>query len=464
MTELATDAFRTVGPGDAIPNDFVVPYYLDDRKVRISVARVDGRLYAFDDLCTCTDQACPLSGGLLTGTTIMCQCHGSRFDIATGAVINGPATEALNLYEVQEVEGSFKSEPDRWPARGKRLSGDAERKGRGAALFLDDPAPAMTSSAPSWFATGSPAFRSRGRRRRQGVRVQERGPRPPLRPRRPDEGQRTPSGGREADRRGLHRSHVPLSQRKPARQHRPDRRSRTRCRQRVRARRDMRFERASRRFGQFEPVRRDSRRGCRPDLGKGRARARRSCCSAGDTTPTWLNGTGGLSRLLADAIRFVTSLAMYRRFSGRRPCSSRIVSTRSVALVEASAAIRPFGEVAFLVERLIQAAMERGLQTRDGRWPGDGRSASCERSSHPQHRRDAVCRGRGRRVRIPPLREPGRAAARDAPALPRQPGQLGPDAHRRARRRARGDPGRLPRRRLLQRRVEPHDRRRRPGR
>ena len=41
MTELATDTFRAVGPADAIPNDFVVPYYLDDRKRRISVARVD---------------------------------------------------------------------------------------------------------------------------------------------------------------------------------------------------------------------------------------------------------------------------------------------------------------------------------------------------------------------------------------------------------------------------------------
>jgi 3-phenylpropionate/trans-cinnamate dioxygenase ferredoxin component len=48
-----------------------------------------------------------LSGGLLTGTTIMCQCHGSRFDITTGAVINGPATEPLNRYEVQEVDGSI---------------------------------------------------------------------------------------------------------------------------------------------------------------------------------------------------------------------------------------------------------------------------------------------------------------------------------------------------------------------
>jgi 3-phenylpropionate/trans-cinnamate dioxygenase ferredoxin component len=107
MTELVADAFRTVGPGDAIPSDFVAPYYLDDLKRRISVARVGHRLYAFDDLCTCADQACPLSGGLLTETTIMCQCHGSRFDIATGAVINGPASEALRVYDVQETEGSI---------------------------------------------------------------------------------------------------------------------------------------------------------------------------------------------------------------------------------------------------------------------------------------------------------------------------------------------------------------------
>ena len=108
MTELVTDAFRTIGPEDAIPNDFVVPYYLNDRKQRIAIARVDGRLYAFDDLCTCADAACPLSGGLLTGSTIMCQCHGSRFDITSGAVINGPANNALNVYEVDEVEGSIR--------------------------------------------------------------------------------------------------------------------------------------------------------------------------------------------------------------------------------------------------------------------------------------------------------------------------------------------------------------------
>ena len=107
MTEVAADRFRTLDPSDAIADDSVVPYYLEDRKLRISIARIGGRLYAFDDLCTCNDEPCPLSGGLLTGTTVMCQCHGSRFDVATGAVLDGPATEALHVYEVQEVAGDI---------------------------------------------------------------------------------------------------------------------------------------------------------------------------------------------------------------------------------------------------------------------------------------------------------------------------------------------------------------------
>ena len=107
MSEQATARFRTLDVRDAILDDCVVPYYLDDRKRRVAIARVDDRLYAFDDLCTCTDEPCPLSGGLLTGTTIMCQCHGSRFDIGTGAAIAGPATEALTVYEVQEVDGAI---------------------------------------------------------------------------------------------------------------------------------------------------------------------------------------------------------------------------------------------------------------------------------------------------------------------------------------------------------------------
>jgi len=107
-TQVPTDSLRTIGRSKEIPNEFVVAYYLQDRKLRVSIARVKDRLYAFDDLCTCSEASCPLSGGLLNGTTIMCQCHGSRFDITSGAVINGPATKALNVYEVEETDDSVR--------------------------------------------------------------------------------------------------------------------------------------------------------------------------------------------------------------------------------------------------------------------------------------------------------------------------------------------------------------------
>jgi nitrite reductase/ring-hydroxylating ferredoxin subunit len=108
MTQLEADLFRTLDQSAAVPDDDVRVYYLGDRKLRISIARVDGRLYAFDDLCTCTEQPCPLSGGLLTGTTLMCQCHGSRFELSTGAVINGPATAPLHTYAVREDDGEIR--------------------------------------------------------------------------------------------------------------------------------------------------------------------------------------------------------------------------------------------------------------------------------------------------------------------------------------------------------------------
>ena len=37
----------------------------------------------------------------------MARFDGSRFDISTGAVINGPATDALTVYEVQDTEAGI---------------------------------------------------------------------------------------------------------------------------------------------------------------------------------------------------------------------------------------------------------------------------------------------------------------------------------------------------------------------
>ena len=56
---------------------------------RVNVANADGHLYAFDDACTHT--RCSLAQGTLIGTTVTCACHGSQFDVTTGAVLRGPA-------------------------------------------------------------------------------------------------------------------------------------------------------------------------------------------------------------------------------------------------------------------------------------------------------------------------------------------------------------------------------------
>jgi nitrite reductase/ring-hydroxylating ferredoxin subunit len=71
---------------------------------RSSAARADGRLYAFGDLCT--------HGNLPPASRAAdrhCQRHGSRFDITTGAILNGPAAEPLDVYEVKEVGGEIQA-------------------------------------------------------------------------------------------------------------------------------------------------------------------------------------------------------------------------------------------------------------------------------------------------------------------------------------------------------------------
>ncbi|MFQ5957320.1 MAG: Rieske (2Fe-2S) protein [Candidatus Brocadiales bacterium] len=51
----------------------------------ILVARVKGRLYAMGDKCT--HLGCSLSEGQLEGSVVTCPCHGTRFDITSGKVI-----------------------------------------------------------------------------------------------------------------------------------------------------------------------------------------------------------------------------------------------------------------------------------------------------------------------------------------------------------------------------------------
>jgi nitrite reductase/ring-hydroxylating ferredoxin subunit len=94
-------------------NDFVRVAATDDIPVgriklvdvhgeRIAVANVDGSFFAFSDACT-HDEG-PLSDGDLEGEIVTCPWHFSRFNVRTGEIVESPAEEVVQTYEVK-VEG-----------------------------------------------------------------------------------------------------------------------------------------------------------------------------------------------------------------------------------------------------------------------------------------------------------------------------------------------------------------------
>jgi nitrite reductase/ring-hydroxylating ferredoxin subunit len=54
----------------------------------------------------CTHRGGPLNEGKLDGSTVTCPWHGSQYDVCTGAVLRGPATEPVKTYRVI-VEGEI---------------------------------------------------------------------------------------------------------------------------------------------------------------------------------------------------------------------------------------------------------------------------------------------------------------------------------------------------------------------
>ena len=101
----STIGSRNLGKSADLSEGVVNPYYVSDLKRRVSVTRVAGKLYAFDDLCT--HEGCQLSAGKLVGTILMCPCHGSQFDITTGDVVRGPAKRPLTTYGAGDEAGEI---------------------------------------------------------------------------------------------------------------------------------------------------------------------------------------------------------------------------------------------------------------------------------------------------------------------------------------------------------------------
>src|SRR4029077_675637 len=54
----------------------------------------------------CTHRGGPLNEGKLDGSTVTCPWHGTQYNVCTGAVLRGPATEPVKTYRVI-VEGEI---------------------------------------------------------------------------------------------------------------------------------------------------------------------------------------------------------------------------------------------------------------------------------------------------------------------------------------------------------------------
>jgi len=65
----------------------------------ILIVNLNGKYFAIGN--SCTHDGCLLSDGTLNGEKIHCACHGSIFDIRTGAVVKGPANDPEPSYELK---------------------------------------------------------------------------------------------------------------------------------------------------------------------------------------------------------------------------------------------------------------------------------------------------------------------------------------------------------------------------
>lgn len=90
-----------VAPASALKPGTVIQVEVDDEPIVLALTD-EGEYCATTDICS--HEYVLLHDGFLEGHEIECPQHGSKFDMRTGAVINLPATQPVDYYEVK-VEG-----------------------------------------------------------------------------------------------------------------------------------------------------------------------------------------------------------------------------------------------------------------------------------------------------------------------------------------------------------------------
>jgi len=81
-----------------------VPYPATVADTPVVIVRQGDRLLAIHDRCS--HRGCSLAGrGAVEGEEIVCGCHGSRFSMEDGSLLNGPATRPQPAFDTRERNG-----------------------------------------------------------------------------------------------------------------------------------------------------------------------------------------------------------------------------------------------------------------------------------------------------------------------------------------------------------------------
>ncbi len=84
-----------------VPEGKILGLEQDGKKILL--ANVGGKYYAIGNRCT--HMGCMLDEGTLTGEKLQCVCHGSIFNVTTGAVLKGPAKRPEPSYKAKVEDG-----------------------------------------------------------------------------------------------------------------------------------------------------------------------------------------------------------------------------------------------------------------------------------------------------------------------------------------------------------------------
>jgi len=80
--------------------------------VDVAVFRIDGALYAVQDVCT--HDGAEIASGRREGGEIICPRHGAVFCLKTGKVLRGPAYEDLPCFPSRVAGGVIQVRDGRW--------------------------------------------------------------------------------------------------------------------------------------------------------------------------------------------------------------------------------------------------------------------------------------------------------------------------------------------------------------